>query len=58
MIVFAHLADTAAVWNPRARLLVPAALAVLTTGLLPTAFATVGPGVAQILLIVVPGFRS
>ena len=30
--------------NPRARLLVPAALAVLTTGLLPTAFATVGPG--------------
>jgi MFS transporter, Spinster family, sphingosine-1-phosphate transporter len=55
MIAFAHVADRAAVRNPRARLLVPAALAIVTAGLLSTAFAAVGPGVVQFLLIVAGG---
>ena len=55
MIGFAHVTDRAAVRRPRARLLVPAALAVLTAGLLTTAFAAVGPGVVQFLLILVGG---
>ena len=55
MIGFAHLADRAAVSHPQARLLVPAGLAVLTAGLLTTAFAAVGPGVVQFLLILVGG---
>ena len=55
MIGFAHLADRAAVRHPQARLLVPAGLAVLTAGLLTTAFAAVGPGVVQFLLILVGG---
>jgi MFS family permease len=55
MIGFAHLADRAAVQHPQARLLVPAGLAVLTAGLLTTAFAAVGPGVVQFLLILVGG---
>ena len=55
MIAFAHIADCAAVRNPRARLLVPAVLAVVTAGLLSTAFAAVGPGVAQFLLVVAGG---
>jgi fucose permease len=41
--------------HPRARLLVPAALAVLTAGLLTTAFVAVGPGAVQFFLIVVGG---
>jgi len=55
MIGFAHVADRAAVRNPAARLLVPAGLAVFTAGLLTTAFAAVGPGTVQFLLIVVGG---
>jgi predicted MFS family arabinose efflux permease len=55
MIGFAHVADRAAVRNPSARLLVPAGLAVFTAGLLTTAFAAVGPGAVQFLLIVVGG---
>jgi predicted MFS family arabinose efflux permease len=55
MIIFARLADRAAVRTPRARLLVPAVLAIATAGLLSTAFAAVGPGVAQFVLVVAGG---
>jgi len=55
MIAFAHVADRAAVRNPRARLLVPAVLAMVSAGLLVTAFAAVGPGVVQFLLVVAGG---
>jgi MFS family permease len=55
MIAFAHVADRAGVRNPRARLLVPAALAMVSAGLLVTAFAAVGPGVVQFLLVVAGG---
>jgi MFS transporter, Spinster family, sphingosine-1-phosphate transporter len=55
MIGFAHVADRAAVRRPRARLLVPAGLAVLTAGLLTTAFAVMVPGAAQFLLILAGG---
>ena len=53
MIGFAHVADRAAARNAPALLLVPAGLAVLTAGLLTTAFAAVGPGVVQYFLILV-----
>jgi predicted MFS family arabinose efflux permease len=55
MIGFARVADRAAVRSPRARLLVPAGLAILTAGLLLTAFAVIVPGLAQFLLILVGG---
>jgi MFS family permease len=55
MIAFGYIADRAAVQNPRARLLVPAALAAVTAGLLSTAFAAVGSGVVQFLLVVAGG---
>jgi hypothetical protein len=55
MIAFAYLADRATVRNPRARLVVPAGLAILTAGLLVTAFGVVSPGVVQFVLIVVGG---
>jgi MFS transporter, Spinster family, sphingosine-1-phosphate transporter len=55
MIAFAYLADRATVRNPRARLVVPAGLAILTAGLLVTAFGVVSPGVVQFILIVVGG---
>jgi predicted MFS family arabinose efflux permease len=55
MIGFAHLADRAAVRRPRARLLVPAVLAVLSAALLTSAFVVVGPGMTQFLLILVGG---
>jgi MFS family permease len=55
MIGFAHLADRAAVRHAQARLLVPAALAVITASLLTTAFAAVGPGAVQFFLIMVGG---
>ena len=55
MIAFAHVADRAAVRNPRARLLVPAVLAMVSAVLLVTAFAAVGLGVVQFLLVVAGG---
>jgi uncharacterized protein (DUF697 family) len=41
--------------NPQARLLVPAVLAVVSAGLLSTAFAAVGRGVVQFVLVVAGG---
>ena len=55
MIAFAHLADRASRRHPKARLQLPAVLALVTAGLLSTAFAAVGPGVVQFLLIVAGG---
>lgn len=55
MVGFAHLTDRATVRSPRARLRVPAVLAVLTADLLVTAFAAVDPGVAQFFLILIGG---
>jgi hypothetical protein len=55
MIAFAQVADRAALWNPRARLLVPAVLAMVSAILLVTAFAAVGPGVVQFVLVIAGG---
>jgi MFS transporter, Spinster family, sphingosine-1-phosphate transporter len=55
MILFAHLADRGAARTPRARLLVPAVLAIVTAGLLSSTFAAVGPGLVQFLLLLVGG---
>jgi MFS family permease len=55
MIAFANVADRAAARDPRARLLVPAVLAMISGVLLVTAFAAVGPGVVQFLLVIAGG---
>jgi MFS family permease len=55
MIAFAYVADRAAARNPRARLLVPAVLAMVSGILLVTAFAAVGPGAVQFLLVIAGG---
>jgi predicted MFS family arabinose efflux permease len=55
MIAFAYVADRAAARNPPARLLVPAVLAMVSGILLVTAFAAVGPGAVQFLLVVAGG---
>lgn len=57
-IGFAHVADRAAVRDPRARLRVPAALAVATAVLLATAFAVLDPGPGQIALVVAGGLTA
>jgi MFS family permease len=54
-VVFALLADRLAAQTPRARLLVPAALAVLTFVLLTGGFAVLEPGASQFVLVVAGG---
>src|SRR5437867_953901 len=55
-IVWAHVADRLSHVNPRNKLRVPAAGAVMTWALLTAAFALFPPGGAQFLLIVLAGF--
>jgi MFS family permease len=55
MIVFGRVADRAAARDPRARLWVCGAVALVTLALLTLAFAAVVPGLVQLLLIIVGG---
>jgi sugar phosphate permease len=57
-IVFAYVADCAAVRDRRSRLRVPAALSILTFGLLTWAFALIDPGPWQIALIIAGGLTA
>jgi MFS family permease len=57
-IVFAYLADLAAARDPRGRLRVPAALSVVTLGLLTSAFALIDVGPWQIALIIAGGLTA
>jgi MFS family permease len=57
-IVFAYVADCAAVRDRRGRLRVPAALSILTFALLTWAFALIDPGPWQIALIIAGGLTA
>ncbi len=57
-IVFAYVADRVASRDPRGRLRVPAALSVVTFGLLGCGFALISPGPWQFALIVAGGLTA
>jgi MFS family permease len=57
-VVFAYVADRMASRDPRGRLRVPAALSVVTLGLLTCAFALISPGPWQFALITAGGLTA